>query len=199
MNRTFVKASSILCRSFSAGTNVMQNQHMRYVPKTRLKFDYKSGDGPLSLIFEAGDEGGFKKFVPHTWKVTLATNLPAIYYASITLGAQYNYIYPAMALPTIYYFIIGMRAQKEYLNLVQKMWLLKNGDQVVLLTFDGVMHKLNIVHNTEHEIQTAKKELIFVMTNCNRDFKMSNKEAKYIDYDLVDRIIHSVPIDTKKF
>ena len=80
------------------------------------------------------------------------------------------------------------------------MWLLKNGDQLVLRTFDGVMHKINIVHNTEHEIQTAKNnELIFVMTNCNRDFKLSNKEAKYIDYDLVDRIVHSVPIDTQKF
>jgi hypothetical protein len=38
-------------------TNVMQNQHMRYVPKTRLKFDHTSGDGPLSLIFDASDSG----------------------------------------------------------------------------------------------------------------------------------------------
>ena len=80
---------------------------MRYVPKRRLKFDYKSGDGPLSLIFEAGDEGGTKRFLPHTWKVTFATTFPAIYYASLTLGAQYNYVYPAMALPTMYYYYVG--------------------------------------------------------------------------------------------
>ena len=123
---------------------------MRYVPKTRLKFDHISGDGPLSLIFDAGDNG--YNFLPHTWKVTLATSLPAIYYASLTLGAQYNYIYPAMALPSIYYYIVGQRAQKENLNLVHQMWLMKNGDQLVLRTVDGVMHKVNIVHNTEHEI-----------------------------------------------
>jgi protein associated with RNAse G/E len=80
------------------------------------------------------------------------------------------------------------------------MWLLKNGDQVAIRTFDGVMHKLNIVHNTEYEIiPTKQKDLIFVMTNCGRDFKICNKDAKYIDYDLVDRIIHSVPIDTERF
>jgi len=80
------------------------------------------------------------------------------------------------------------------------MWLMKNGDQVVLRTVDGVMHKINIVHNTEHEIKTTKnKDLIFVMTNCNRDFKICNKGAKYIDYELIDRIIHSVPIDTQRF
>ena len=89
---------------------------MRYVPKTRLKFDHISGDGPLSLIFEAGDTG--KNFLPHTWKVTLATSLPALYYASLTLGAQYNYIYPAMLLPSFYYYVVGQKAQKENLNQV---------------------------------------------------------------------------------
>ena len=97
-------------RSFSSSTNIMQNQHLRYVPKTRLKFDHIWGDGPLSLVYEAGDDS--KKFLPHTWKVTLATSLPAIYYASETLGAQYSYIYPAMLLPTIFYYIVGSRAYK---------------------------------------------------------------------------------------
>ena len=57
-----------------------------------------------------------------------------------------------MALPSIYYYIVGQRAQKENLNLVHQMWLMKNGDQLVLRAVDGVMHKVNIVHNTEHEI-----------------------------------------------
>ena len=81
---------------------------MRYIPKKRLKFDILSGDGPLSLVFDAGDDS--QKFLPHTWKVTLATTLPAIYYASETLGAQYSYIYPAMFLPTLYYKWAGSRA-----------------------------------------------------------------------------------------
>jgi len=79
------------------------------------------------------------------------------------------------------------------------MWLLKNGDQVVVRTFDGVLHKLDIVHVEAHEVLTKKnKELVFVMDVCGRSFSMSNKNAEYIDYDLVDRVIHAVPVDTVK-
>lgn len=61
------------------------------------------------------------------------------------------------------------------------------------------MHKMNIVHNAKHEIQVTKqKDLIFVMHNCKREFMLTNKDAKYIDYDLVDRVIKAVSIDTEK-
>ena len=80
-----------------------------------------------------------------------------------------------------------------------RMWVLKNGDQVVCLTYDGLFHKMNIVHNTHHNILHKKgDELVFVMVNCGREFKMSNKAAKFVDYDLIDRIIHSVPLDTTR-
>jgi len=82
-----------------------------------LKFDHVSGDGPLSLVFDAGENGN--KFLPDTWKVTLAATFPAVYYASMTLGAQYNYVYPAMFLPGIYYYFAGQRAYKENLDTVQ--------------------------------------------------------------------------------
>ena len=36
------------------------------------------------------------------------------------------------------------------------------------------------------------------MTNCGRNFQLSNKQAKTLDYDLLDRVIHSVPIDTTR-
>ena len=79
------------------------------------------------------------------------------------------------------------------------MFLLKNGDQVVCETFDDVMHKLNIGLNTEYEVKVKKnKELVWVMSNCKRDYLMSNKDAAYVDYDLIDRIIHAVPVDTIK-
>ena len=78
------------------------------------------------------------------------------------------------------------------------MWLMKNGDQVVVQTYDNLFHKLNISQNTHHNIITDKKtnELEFVMTNCGRNFSVSNQGAQYIDYDLIDRIIHSVCVDT---
>jgi len=60
----------------------MANQHMLYIPKRRLDFSYLSGDGPLSLVFEASEE--LQKasiWRPHNYKITLATMLPALYMA----------------------------------------------------------------------------------------------------------------------
>ena len=62
------------------------------------------------------------------------------------------------------------------------------------------MHKANIVNNRQFRVDQGKgNELKFVMINCGKEFTMSNKSAKHLDYDLVDRIIHSVQIDTLKF
>ena len=179
-------------------SNVLGNQHMRYIPKKRLKFDHLGGEGPMTLLYEADAKSG-AKWRPHTWKATLAGTLPCYYYASLTLSAQYWQVYPLMFLPSLYYYYDGKKASKEIVDMVEKMWLLKNGDQVVVKTFDGVLHKVDIVHIDEHVVQEKKnKELVFVMTSFGRSFSMSNKNAQYIDYDLVDRVIHAVPVDTVK-
>ena len=63
-----------------------------------------------------------------------------------------------------------------------------------------MFHKLNILQNTHHDIKVGKdKELTFEMTNCGRSFQIKNKGAALLDYELVDRVIHQVPIDTTRF
>ena len=61
-------------------SNILNNSHMRYVPKTRMKFDYQGGDGPMCLIFDAGDSRKYTS-AKHTWKVTMLGAMPAAYYA----------------------------------------------------------------------------------------------------------------------
>ena len=91
------------------------------------------------------------------------------------------------------------KAKSEFRDLVKRIFLLKNGDQIVCETYDGMMHKMNICLNTEYEIKVGKKkELTWIMSNCKRDFVVSNKDAHYIDYDLIDKLIHAVPIDTTR-
>jgi protein associated with RNAse G/E len=54
--------------------------------------------------------------------------------------------------------------------------------------------------NTKYNIKKLKNESIeFTMVNSEREYKFSNKDVNYIDYDLVDRVIHSVPIETQKY
>lgn len=82
---------------------------------------------------------------------------------------------------------------------VYRMWLLKNGDQLIVQTYDKMLHKLNIMDNEEHEIVDNKDHLLFVMNNSGREYLIANKNAKTIDYDLLDRILKGICIDTQKF
>ena len=56
---------------------------MRYVPKQRMFFTHRGGDGPMALLYDDGVKD--RKAYLATWKVCLMTALPASYYASITL------------------------------------------------------------------------------------------------------------------
>ena len=58
---------------------------------------------------------------------------------------------------------------------------------------------MNIVLNTEFEVILDKKNnLTWLMCNCSRDFFINNKNSKYTDFDLIDKIIHAVPVETTK-
>lgn len=35
--------------------NIFKGQHVRYIPKKRLAFDFDSPEGPLALVYEASD------------------------------------------------------------------------------------------------------------------------------------------------
>ena len=138
--------------------------------------------------------------MPSLWKIAFPLNFSAVYFASVTLGPQaYSVLYPLMFLPSFLLHRSGKKVKEQNLDQIKKMWLMKNGDQLVCQTYDGLIHKMNIVHNSKHEVQVTKnKDLIFVMHNCSREFMLTNKDAKYLDYDLVDRVIKAVSIDTQK-
>ena len=157
-------------RQFS---NVLNNSHMRYVPKKQMKFDSKGGDGPMCLLFEA--KPGAAKALNrrrHTWKASLASALPAGYYASMLLDASQMWMcYPGLILPTLFFLRQAGRVNRALETRVDKMWVLQNGDQLVCRTSDGLLHKLNIVQNTHHNILTKKNnEIVFEVTNNKRSF-----------------------------
>ena len=59
-----------------------------------------------------------------------------------------------------------------------------------------MMHKLNITQNKEFLVSKIGKELRFKVENGDRGYFLTTDNAKFIDYDLVDRIMNSVRIDT---
>lgn len=82
---------------------------------------------------------------------------------------------------------------------VYKMWVYQNGDQILVQTYDGMLHRLNVIDNNEHEIVENKDHLVFVMNNSGREYLLANKNCAVIDYDLIDRLMKGICIDTLKF
>ena len=62
-----------------------------------------------------------------------------------------------------------------------------------------MFHKLNVKDNNDHEIVENGDSLVFVMNNSGREYLIRNHECLKIDYDLVDRLMKGIPIDTMKF
>lgn len=58
------------------------------------------------------------------------------------------------------------------------------------------MHKLNIMQNKNFTVSKIGKELRFKMENGDRGYFLTTDNAKTIDYDVIDRIMNSVRIDT---
>ena len=84
-------------------------------------------------------------------------------------------------------------------NEVKRMWLMKNGNQLVIETYDGVLHKVNIIENREHEIIDSKdKSIVFVMKNAGREFYLSTKNSVKLDYNLIDRVIRAICVETDR-
>ena len=62
-----------------------------------------------------------------------------------------------------------------------------------------MFHRMNIIDNQEHIIVEEKDHLLFVINNAGREYTVCNKKAALIDYDLVDRVMKGICVDTKKF
>ena len=58
---------------------------------------------------------------------------------------------------------------------------------------------MNIIDNDEHEIVENKDHLVFVMNNSGREYLLRNKDCAKIDYDMIDRVMKGIRIDTLKF
>jgi len=170
---------------------------VRYIPKRRMRFDFNSPEGPLSLVFHSSDN--FYKRA-NNWKLSTAVALPASIMAYMTLGAQFWWAYPMLFVPSLFN-LYDMAKLKliVFKTEVYKMWIYQNGNQILLQTYDGMLHRLNIIDNSEHEIVENKDHLVFVMNNSGREYLLANKNAQRIDYDMIDRLMKGVCIDTLKF
>ena len=74
--------------------------------------------------------------------------LPATGLAYFTLGSAYWWAYPMMFIPSVFNLVDMFKLRFiVFRTEVYRMYLLKNGDQIVVETFDKMLHRLNIIDN----------------------------------------------------
>lgn len=113
--------------------------------------------------------------------------------------AQGMYAAPTTAALLGYSLRRWYRAKKFMSTHAEKMWLLENGQQLVIETMDGVLHKVNIMNNDSYEIvDRGKYGLVFLMDNSARTFYFATKFAVKADINMLDRVVRGIQVDTKK-
>ena len=114
------------------------------------------------------------------WKLALASALPAAISAAFLVPPAFlPFAYPAIFAPALYGLYDAKKVRKAFQTEVLKMYLLKNGAQMLLETCDGLIHKVNILENHKNEFAEAKDgSLVFVMVNNGRRFTLTTKDAE---------------------
>lgn len=84
----------------------------------------------------------------------------------------------SLLLPLWYAYRKHSQQAKVKAYRVYKMYLLENGKQLIVETYDGLMQKLNIIASDKYELGSAKDgSLLFTMCNDDRDFEIATQGA----------------------
>lgn len=106
---------------------------------------------------------------------------------------------PALCVPTAYLMIKNTVFKKKLQMHIQKLWLMENGQQLIAMTADGVLHKLNIIDMESYEIVTAKDGTIsFAIVNAGSEYVITTKGVSAFDFNLIDRIVRAICVETKR-
>jgi len=79
---------------------------------------------------------------------------------------------PALLFPLGISYRSYSRQQKDVAYTIRRMYLLENGQQIILETYDGVLQRLNILQNDEYSHDSTSDGMVFTITNGERDFKI---------------------------
>ena len=150
----------------------------------------------MALVFETADKNFDSRAT--RWYKALGLTLPSIVGADYLVEPeQLLMALPFMLFPSFYYAFDSFRVKLAMKNEVRKMWLMENGAQIVYETYDGVLHRSNIIDNAEYRLINTKP-LVFGMEASGRTFNISCKDPVKIDYELLDRIVKAITVDTNR-
>lgn len=192
-------------RTFLLGydnTNIELDERLRtkkiykkYAPSKAVVFDFESKEGNIAQIFK--DTHNFNT-VKNYWLAGIPTSLGVAAYLNQTLGIGAVYLYaPQLVLAPI-----GLRILNKVLTAsrghkrVSDLYLLQNGDQIVLKTYDSVWHKVSIQDILSYKMVDKKKYIEILLNLKERTYILSTKNKKMINFEILDKIMKGVCIQT---
>ena len=148
----------------------------------------------MTRVYKSGSQSGL-----NFWNIVLATAIPPAILAPYMVPPDLLlYTYSAIFLPSVYALYDRLQRGRKALRDVAEIHLYENGQQLLVKTKDGVHHKIDIIHNESHRFIENKKDtsLIFCFTNSGREYYIGSKDTEEIDYQLMDKYIRAICIDT---
>ena len=176
-------------------SNTLKHSNIRHVPKRRINFNYETPDGKLALVYKSAE-----KPLLGTWQAVLGSAIPALLLAPYCVPPEFLfYTYSAIFLPTAFGLFDSAMRRKVARQTAAEIYLFQNGEQLLLKSQAGVLHKLDILFNDKYHFKKSKRDdsLVFVMENSDREYLIKAKDAEVIDYQLIDKFIKAICIDTK--
>ena len=140
--------------------HTLKNQHIRFVPAKRLDFSIETPDGKLALVYQGAEERKMKN-----WQVILGSAIVPTLMAPYMVPPEFLfYAYSALFLPSSYALLDRFMKNRRSKVEVDEIHIYENGEQLLLKTHDGVLHKVLINQNDSHRYMENKDgSLIFVI------------------------------------
>ena len=130
-------------KSNSSDTNSAERLHKKYVPSRALLFNKNSAEGKLISIFKRSDRNGLIRKL-WTLSVPLTVGYASYFHSSFGMAMLQAYSPFFLLTPLFIRAVNHSIANRRALNIVEEIYLLKNGDQIIVRTADSIYHKICI-------------------------------------------------------
>ena len=72
------------------------------------------------------------------------------------------------------------------------MYLLQNGDQILIKTYDGIWHKVCIQDIQSYKMNDKSKYIEILIELKERTYILSTKTRTFINFEILDKIMKGV-------
>jgi hypothetical protein len=164
--------------------------YKKYAPARTVLFNHSSKEGKMAKVFTSTHK---HSIISNIWTLSVPVSAGIAFYMQSL--AVMNPLYFVTA-PVILMMLSNAITSRSGCKLVSDLYLLHNGDQALLKTYDGVWHKICIQDIKKYRMNDKKKHLQIDMKVGDRVFVLSTKNKTFVNFEVLDKIIKGICIQT---